>query len=1498
MGAIQWSTRLGTQANIACLALTAFLVDQCKNLYISGWGGTLASGNVSGLPTTPDGVAMFPTVTNYNDAFYVGVLETDAQSLVFGAYIGDDFANDHVDGGTSRFDKRGIVYQSACGSCGGQDDFPTTAGAYSSFNGSSNCNNVLFKIALEVIDPVIANFTYTMESDCDSIYITFNNLSENATSYLWRFGDGTTSTVQNPVHAYSVSGIYNVTLVAYNTGLCASSDSITVPINAQFGGPLYDFFTANAATYIGNDCFRLTQAVNNQRGVVWYGSPINLTQPFDYTFRVNLGTLDGNGADGIAFVLQQQGTTNQGTTGQGIGYGGMAPPNLAIEIDTWNNGGGDIACDHVAVHLNGQNTVPVAGPVQALPSNCNIEDGAFHEFRIVWNPVSQTFSIFMDGFLILTYTNDVVNNVFGGNPEVYWGFTAATGGAVNVHQVCMPDVPPVQYAPPVAIDATNVTCNGFRANWLPAPGAQRYYIDVSTDPAFGSFVGPYNQFDVGFDLFRDVTGLVSGTTYYYRVYSTSPCGLEGPSNVIAVNLPVVQVQASGDERVCVGDPIRLFAAGPAGAAYLWTGPNGFSSSAQTPVVGAASTANAGVYSVRAIAAGCTSEVASVTVAVQPPPPLQISAPASICAGQSATLTAVGSEGFVFWLPNNLNTGSITVSPSSTTSYTAVAYQPIGSSIIVNGDFEQGNIGFLSDYLYFSSPPLAEGRYAVTNNPQSVHAGFAPCSDHTSATGNMMVVNGNTEPNAVVWQQTITVVPGRNYLFSAWLQSLGSVNPAKLRFSVEGQQISDVLVAPGVTCQWINFSAVWFSGSSTTVVLSIVNQNTAAPGNDFAIDDISFIPVCQTAVVHNLVVNPQPDVVAYAEPAQLCDGEPTTLSAGGAETFVWSGPGLNAEPGPVVTFVPPLGTNVYTVVGTSSGGCTDETTVEVAVFALPAFDLTASPASICPGESSTLIVSPSQDVSVFYSPPGVFLPTGEYSFVVTPETTTVYTVGVFTPELNCSSERTITVQVRQTTEAAIDPIPNFCPEAAPYALSGVPSGGTFSGPGVIGGVFRPSLAGSGSHVVRYEGFENGCYFVDSATVTVYPAPVANIVGLANLYCTGQLCVQLTGVPPGGTFSGPGISTGNRFCPATAGVGFHSIRYSGFDANGCFYSVTRQTEVRQTPVASISGHEPTYCRSAAPDSWTGTPPGGQFLGPGMVDNVFYPNLANVGPNTIVYRGISNGCQYQTSVTVVVNQTPLGQILGLAPRYCTGDLCVAISGVPAGGTMSGPGVSTDGARFCPAAAGPGTHVISYSGEVNGCAYSTTYTLIVSLSPTAQIEGLQPGYCFTAGCQTLTLFPPGGTLLGPGVVDNAFCPHLAGAGEHVLRYTGQTDGCAYNIFRTVTVRPQIFPVIDAPARVCQNSPPVELRAFPSGGIFVGPGVTDGYFYPDQLLPGRYIIEYQIPDNECLYVASFEIAVDAVPEALIYGVNPAYCVTDEPTAMLAFPVGGTFSGPGVSGNL
>ena len=186
------------------------------------------------------------------------------------------------------------------------------------------------------------------------------------------------------------------------------------------------------------NCHTLTQAVNSQSGSVWNTNIIDLGNSFDFTFDVFLGCSDG-GADGMVFALQSV-STSVGSAGSGMGLGGVSP-SLGVYLDTYENGAdGDPWYDHISinrdgdiVHSSGNN---LAGPVQTSAASTNVEDCANHTLQIIWNSITQTLEVYFDGSLRLSYTGDIVNTIFGGNSNVYWGFTAATGGLNNEHRFC------------------------------------------------------------------------------------------------------------------------------------------------------------------------------------------------------------------------------------------------------------------------------------------------------------------------------------------------------------------------------------------------------------------------------------------------------------------------------------------------------------------------------------------------------------------------------------------------------------------------------------------------------------------------------------------------------------------------------------------------------------------------------------------------------------------------------------------------------------------------------------------------------------------------------------------------------------------------------------------------------------------------------------------------------------------------------------------------------
>lgn len=222
------STRFGSGGANINISPNAFLVDNCYNVYVSGWGGTTNNeGSTTGLAVTPDA---FDASTDGSD-FYFLVLERDFQSLLYASFFGGSPA-EHVDGGTSRFDRNGIIYQAVCAGCGGSDNFPTQPGVWSTTNNSSNCNIGVIKMEFNYLGiEAVANASPNIIA-CDPPYDVNFNGSAAGVTHFWNFDDGNTSTQMNPSHTFNAVGVYNVMYVATDPSTCNVSDTayLTVEI--------------------------------------------------------------------------------------------------------------------------------------------------------------------------------------------------------------------------------------------------------------------------------------------------------------------------------------------------------------------------------------------------------------------------------------------------------------------------------------------------------------------------------------------------------------------------------------------------------------------------------------------------------------------------------------------------------------------------------------------------------------------------------------------------------------------------------------------------------------------------------------------------------------------------------------------------------------------------------------------------------------------------------------------------------------------------------------------------------------------------------------------------------------------------------------------------------------------------------------------------------------------------------------------------------------------
>jgi gliding motility-associated-like protein len=228
LSTLVWSTTFGNAFGAPDISPTALLVDVCDKIYVTGWGGVINSFGTStaGLITTPDA---FQANTDGND-FYLYVIDNQAQSLVYASFLGGTNSFDHVDGGTSRFDRKGVIYQSICAGCGGQSDLPVTPGAYSSTNNSFNCNNALVKFDFESPITVSAFVNVDNPVGCAPYEVNFTNTSVNADVFSWRIENLEVSNSQNFTYIFQESGTYEVTLIATASGTCNGSDTVSLTV--------------------------------------------------------------------------------------------------------------------------------------------------------------------------------------------------------------------------------------------------------------------------------------------------------------------------------------------------------------------------------------------------------------------------------------------------------------------------------------------------------------------------------------------------------------------------------------------------------------------------------------------------------------------------------------------------------------------------------------------------------------------------------------------------------------------------------------------------------------------------------------------------------------------------------------------------------------------------------------------------------------------------------------------------------------------------------------------------------------------------------------------------------------------------------------------------------------------------------------------------------------------------------------------------------------------
>jgi len=304
---------------------------------------------------------------------------------------------------------------------------------------------------------------------------------------------------------------------------------------------------------------------------------------------------------------------------------------------------------------------------------------------------------------------------------------------------------------------------------------------------------------------------------------------------------------------------------------------------------------------------------------------------------SATGTNIRS---ISWTPiSGLNNPTIltpTAAVSAPITYRLSVTALSDSNMVVNGNFDAGISGFTTAYALGTGGTYGllsdAATYAISTNPRLTHTNFAIFGDHTTGTGNMMVINGDTASgNLPLICQTIPVTPYTDYDFSIWAATCVSSSPATLSLQINGFTIGSPLILPLATGVWTQLAQSWNSGPSTSATLCLVDQNAQVSGNDFAIDDFSLREICTVQDSMSVTIGAI-GIMDLGDDTTLCTGQSTILNATvtNATRYRWN----TTNPNDTLPTLPVNTSGQYIATASIGGLCPTSDTMNVLVKAYP------------------------------------------------------------------------------------------------------------------------------------------------------------------------------------------------------------------------------------------------------------------------------------------------------------------------------------------------------------------------------------------------------------------------------------------------------------------------------------------------------------------------------------------------------------------------------------
>jgi PKD repeat protein len=772
----------------------------------------------------------------------------------------------------------------------------------------------------------------------------------------------------------------------------------------------------------------------------------------------------------------------------------------------------------------------------------------------------------------------------------------------------------------------------------------------------------------------------------YTVIATDPgTGCTSQSTIYAFVNANPTLTASNTGAYCSGEDIQLNATGSGGTSYSWTGPDGFTSTVEDPIIAASTTAMAGTYTVELenTTTGCIA-TATTDVVVNQTPDITAANSGPICEGADLTLNATTSfAGMDFsWTGPNAFTSAVEdpVITAATTAasgtYTVVVTDPgtacsntatTAATVNANPTISASNTG---PYCSGEDIQLNATGSGGTSYSWTGPDGFTSTTEDPLIAGSTTAMAGtytveleNTTTGCIATATTDVVV-----------NQTPDISAANSGPICEGADLT-----LNATTSFVGMDFSW-SGpdtySSTAEDPVIVGATTAADGT-YTVVVTDPGTGCSNTATTAASVNANPTLSA-ANAGPYCAGQTIQLTAtgSGGTSYNWSGPdGFTStveDPSIAAATTAMSGTYTVTLENTTTG-CNTTATTDVTVNPTP--DITAAnDGPLCAGGDLTLnATNTSGSVDFAWSGPDGFTSTVEDPVIVAATTAAdgTYTIVVTDQLTGCTNTASTTavVNANPVISAANDG-PACAGETVNFTATG--SGGdvySWSGPdSYTSSVQNPSIANvqsvnAGTYTVTLENSTTGCLASATTDLTVNDLPVISGIGNTGPYCENDNA-QLNATVSGGdtyTWSGPDGFSSNVEDPSISNIqlvnaGVYTLNYTN-SATGCAAaSQTTTVEVNALPTVTPSNTGP-YCEGDAIQLEGNTIAGATYAwsGPNTYSStqedpiISGAALTDAGTYTLEITN-ADGCVAQATTNVLVNANPIVD-LGADVTQCAG-------------------------------------------------------------------------------------------------------------------------------------------------------------------------------------------------------------------------------------------------------